>query len=301
MPETVALCTTVYPGVEPFLGDWCRSVEEQTTLPAQIWIAVDGLSIDALIAQLGVSQWVNWVQAEPGDTPALVRQRLLERVVETCEQVILVDSDDVLHPQRVAAACARLRHSDLTGCGLRLVDARGMPMGETILRLPDHTVPETVLPRHNIYGLSNTAWRSAALRICLPIPAQVEIVDWYLATRAWLCGFRLDFDNTGLMDYRQHGSNMVCVQGPFTPEQVRRDTQRVLDHFEMVQKAPLEGGLATRRRRLAEVAADVERFQHVVLADRERLERYVKALNTLQSQPLWWVSVAHPALHTFWS
>lgn len=301
MPETVALCTAIYPGVEPFLGDWYRSVEQQTTLQAQIWIAVDGLPIDSVVAHLGASPQVNWVQAEPGDTPALVRQRLLERAVETCDHVILVDSDDILHPQRVAAACDRLRHSDLTGCGLRLVDARGKPMGETILRLPENSAPETVLPRHNVYGLSNTAWRSAALRICLPIPAQVEIVDWYLATRAWLCGFRLDFDNTAHMDYRQHGNNMVCVQGPFTPEQVRRDTERVRRHFEVVQQVPLEGGLAARRKRLAEAAADVERFQHVVLADRERLVRYVKALNTLQSQPLWWVSVAHPALHTFWS
>lgn len=301
MPETVALCTAVYPGVEPFLGDWYRSVEQQTILPAQIWIAVDGLSIDAVIALLGASPRVNWVQAEPEDTPALVRQRLLERVVETCEQVILVDSDDILHPQRVGAACDRLRHSDLTACGLRLVDARGEPMGETILRLPPHVTPETVLPRHNIYGLSNTSWHASALRRCLPIPATVEIVDWYLATRAWLCGFRLDFDDAAHMDYRQHGNNMVAVQGPFTPEQVRRDTERVLRHFKVVQQVPLEGGLVARRKRLAEVAADVERFQHVVLADGERLERYAKALNTLQSQPLWWASVAHPALHTFWS
>ncbi len=301
MTETVALCTAVYPGVEPFLGDWYRSVEQQTTWPTQIWIAVDGLSVDAVIARFGGSLQINWVQAEPGDTPALVRQRLLERVVATCGQVILADSDDLLHPQRVAAACDRLRHSDLTACGLRLVDAQGEPMGETILRLPAHGAPETVLPRHNVYGLSNTAWRSSVLRRCLPIPARVEIVDWYLATRAWLCGFRLDFDDGAHMDYRQHGNNMVCVQGPFTPEQIRRDTERVLHHFEMVQQVPLEGALVARRKRLAEVAADVERFQHVVLADGERLERYVKALNTLQSQPLWWVSVAHPALHTFWS
>lgn len=301
MPETIALCTAVYPGVEPFLGDWYRSVEQQTTLHAQIWIAVDGLPIDAVMAHLGASPRVNWIQAEPGDSPALVRQRLLERVVETCDHVILVDSDDVLHPKRVAAACDRLRQSDLTGCGLLLVDAQGKPMGETILRLPDNTAPDMVLPRHNVYGLSNTAWRAAALRRCLPIPASVEIVDWYLATCAWLCGFRLDFDNEAHMDYRQHGNNMVCVQGPFTPEQVRRDTERVLHHLDVVRQAPLEGGLSARRKRLAEVAADVKRFQHVVLADRERVERYVKALNTLQSQPLWWVSVAHPALHTFWT
>jgi hypothetical protein len=301
MPETVALCTAVYPGVESFLGDWYRSVEQQTALHAQIWIAVDGLSIDDVIAHLGASARVNWVQAEAGDTPALVRQRLLARVVETCEQVILVDSDDVLHPQRVTAACDRLRHSDLTGCGLRLVDAQGKPIINTILRLPDNATPETVLPRHNVYGLSNTAWRSSILRNCLPIPDQVEIVDWYLATRAWLCGFQLDFDNTVYMDYRQHGNNMVCVQGPFTSEQVRRDTERVLHHFDMVQQTSLKNGLANRREQLAEVKEDVERFQYEVLMNGERLDRYVKALNSLPPQPLWWSAVAHPSLSTIWS
>lgn len=301
MTETVALCTAVYPGVEPFLVDWFRSVEQQTDVCAQLWVAADGLSIDAVIALFGTHLHINWIHADPGDTPALVRQRLLERVVEACDYAILVDSDDILHPHRVVAACNRLQHCELSGCGLRLVDVRGMPMDETVLRLPDTTTPETVLPRHNVYGLSNTAWRSSALRRCLPIPAQVEIVDWYLATRAWLYGFRLDFDNTVCMDYRQHGNNMVCVKGPFTPEQVRRDTERVLRHFALVQQGPLEGGLAARREQITEVVADIERFQRLVLADRERLDRYVEALNSREPQPLWWSSVAHPALQTLWS
>jgi len=301
MLKTVALCTTVYPGVEPFLGDWYRSVKSQTDTQAQVWIAVDGLSLDTVLAEFGNSSQINWVHAEPKDTPALVRQRLLARVVEFSDYMILVDSDDILHPQRVAAACYRLQHSDLTGCGLRLVNTRGKPLTNTILRLPDNATPETILPRHNVYGLSNTAWRSSILRNCLPIPDQVEIVDWYLATRAWLCGFQLDFDNTVYMDYRQHSNNMVYVQGPFTSEQVRRDTERVLHHFDMVQQTSLKNGLANRREQLAEVKADVERFQHEVLMDGKLLDHYVKALNSLTSQPLWWSAVAHPSLSTIWS
>lgn len=301
LPDTLAICTTIYPGVEPFLGDWFRSVQQQTDRSAQLWIAVDALEIDAVIDLFGSDPCANWVRAEQGDSPAMIRQRLLERAAACCDAVVLVDSDDILCPERVAAARTQLHHSDLAGCGLRLVDAQGEDMDGASLRLPPAVTPASVLPRHNVFGLSNTAWRTEALQRCLPIPAAVEIVDWFLATRAWLCGFRLDFENVDRMAYRRHGNNMVHVQGPFSKEQVVRDTERVLRHFYLVGQAPLDGALATRKKQLNEVAADVVRFRATVMADEGRLRRYVEALNDLHPEPLWWSCVAHPALHSFWS
>jgi hypothetical protein len=168
------------------------------------------------------------------------------------------------------------------------------------MSLPDGTAPSDVLPRNNIFGLSNSAYRSDALRRCLPVPPNAVAVDWYLVTRAWLLGSSLGFDPTARMDYRQHGSNIARVRPPFTPGQVAEDTELVRLHFAIAQASPSAGTPADRRDLLAKVATDVEGFRNRVVLDPPRLERYVLALNALGPAPVWWWCVAHPSLRGLW-
>ena len=297
---TLALYTAVYAGVEPFLPAWYASVQHQTDTDFQLWISLDGLEIEAVEETLGTLPPATWVPACAGDTPAQVRQGALARIVEHCDAVVLVDSDDVLHPTRVAAARRGLGDSDVTGCALRLVDEDGRPLGSS-LGLPPDAGPADVLPRHNVYGLSNSAFRSDVLGRCLPIPAEAALVDWYLVTRAWLCGARLDFDPVARMDYRQHGANMARTRLPFSPDRVRSDTELVRRHFQILGDHPLAGALPDRLARVREVTADIESFYRRVALDEDNLERYVMALNAAAPAPLWWSCVAYPALRHLWT
>ncbi|MGO9952133.1 MAG: hypothetical protein ACLPN1_07965 [Dissulfurispiraceae bacterium] len=296
---TISLYTTIYPGVEPFLSDWYRSLREQTDHDFTLWIGLDALTVKAAIEAIGEDPDASWVPAAPGDTPAQVRQRALERLVETCDGVVMVDSDDILHSTRIASARESLKTSDLTGCALRLVDRSGEDMG-LALRLPRHANPEDVLPKNNVFGLSNSAFRSDLLRRCLPIPADVELVDWYLATQAWLLGAKLAFDDVVRMDYRQHSTNMVQVRPPFGPQQIISDCERVQRHLKAVRAAPLNGAIAHRLATLNEMASDVEEFRRNVVLNPTQLERYTVALNDLNVAPLWWSCVAHPSLKHMW-
>ena len=298
--KRLALYTTIHPGVRSFLKDWYGSVRGQTDQDFRIWIGLDAMEIEAACGAMGVEPPAIWVRGVPGDTPAQIRQRALERIVEACDGVVLVDSDDVLHPTRVAAAREALQTSDLAGCALRLVDEGGGDLGLN-LGLPQGSGPGDVLPRNNVYGLSNTAYRSDLMRQCLPIPDDALIVDWFLATRAWLCGSRLFFDNKVRMDYRQHGTNMVRVTPPFSPDQVVRDTRWVRRHFQIVRTVPVQGLISGRLAEMEEVAADVERFHERVVLCPEVLVRYVQALNDLEPEPLWWSCVANPVMRPLWA
>lgn len=298
--SNLALYTTVYPGVESFLPDWFRSVCEQTDQDFQLWIGLDQMTIEAVRKAAGSRPRTTWIHGAPGDTPAQVRQRAFERLVNACDAAVLVDCDDVMHPSRIASARAMLRVSDLAGCGLRLVDQHGADLGVT-LRLPPGTGPDAVLPRHNVFGLSNTAVRSDVLRRCLPIPAAVTLVDWYLASTAWLVGVRLDFDNDAGMDYRQHGANMVRVIPPFDATQVAQDTGRLRRHFRLVQASAPADALPHRLAEVACIAADIERFHQGIVLKPTRLKHYVQALNALGMAPLWGACVAHPLLRHMWT
>jgi hypothetical protein len=219
--------------------------------------------------------------------------------VEAYDGVVLVDSDDLLHASRVSEARAALQLNDLSGCALRLVDQQGQDLGSTFA-LPLQSGPEDVFPRNNVFGLSNSAFRSELLRKCLPIPSEVVLVDWFLATKAWLYGARMVFDPVVRMDYRQHGANMARVRPPFTQHQVIQDTERVRQHFRILLAAPKLDFIAERLAGLELVALDVETFYQNVILQPEQLDYYIQALNEMQPAPLWWSCVAYPSLRQIW-
>ena len=74
-------------------------------------------------------------------------------------------------------------------------------------------------------------WRSRALEAASSGGGECVLLDWLLATRASLGGWRLGHDPSARMLYRVHGNNVVNVVPPFTGDQIRRNTRLVLDHF----------------------------------------------------------------------
>src|SRR5262249_13611146 len=192
-----------------------------------------------------------------------------------------------------------LETSDLAGCALDLVDRNGQGLGLTF-GLPPGTGIEQVLPRNNVFGLSNSAFRSESLQRCLPIPAGVVLVDWFLATQAWLTGARLTFDPVARMDYRQHETNLARVTYPVWPEQGAGDTELVRRYFEFVLGAAKEEWLPERLAQVEKVAAEVAAFDHRVVRQPTILRQYVDRLNEINPAPLWWSCVAHPALGQLW-
>jgi hypothetical protein len=298
--STMALYTAVYPGAVQYLDAWYASVKAQADHDFDLWISLHGLTEAAVIAELGNRPAASFVVAEPGSTLAQVRQQAWTRIANQYDAVVLVDSDDLLHPDRVSAARAWLEGADVAACGLRLVDEAGRPLGMS-LATPGDTEPGYGLPRTNAFGLSNTAYRSDVLRACLPIPAAAVLVDWYLITIAWLQGARLTFDPTPRMDYRQHGANMARIRPPFSAERVRADTALVREHFRLVLENLPAGALAARATQVREAAADVEAFDQRIVEDEAGLSRYVRELNAAPPPLLWWASVAHPPLRSQWS
>lgn len=296
----LAVYTTIYPGVEPYLPDWSRSLQAQTDKDFDLWIGLDQLTVEEAKRAMGYNPSATWVEAVAGDTPAQVRQRALAQIASTCEAVVLVDSDDTLRPSRVATAREMLGTASLVGCALSLVDQRGNDLGLTFT-LEDGAKPEDVFPRNNIFGLSNSAFDCGLLRRCLPLPASAVLIDWYLATRAWLFGASMAFTERVQMHYRQHDANTARVAAPFTPEQVRRDTQLVRHHFALMKGISREGCMPNRLSLLDEVTADIEAFYRQIAAKPRVLKHYVEALNALQTAPLWWSCVAHPALQHMWT
>jgi hypothetical protein len=296
---TLAVYTTIYSGVEPYLSDWFRSLRQPTDRKFELWVGLDGLTIESLERFLGTDLDPTWVVASAGATPAEIREQALTRIAAKCSGVVLVDSDDRMHPSRVEAARASLERAEFTGCALRIIGQRGESLGRDF-SLPAHLRPDEVFPRHNVFGFSNSAIRSKLLTQCLPIPREAVLVDWVLATRAWLLGARFGFDPVPRMDYRQYAANTARLRYPIRAEQVVSDTVLVQQHFRLMLHSLRPEFLPERIAELETAAAQIEAFRQNVVHDPVQLETYVEAFNAQPHAMVWWSTVAYQPLENMW-
>ena len=296
--DRLVVYTTWYPGVEPYLDSWGRSMRAQTDPAFRLVVGVDGMRAAEWVVRLGLDDRTQCVPASPGASPARVRQAALDRVIEDADEVVFVDSDDILDPSRVAAAREGLRTSDVVGCGLTLADESGAALGG-VFGPPAGTDAGAELPHTNVFGLSNSAYRVATLRSCLPIPDDCVLVDWLLATRAWAFGARLAFDPTPRMFYRQSASSATRVSPPFHERNVRAATDLVLGHYRIALENPPALPVAPRAA-LESARERAERFRRAISGSPVILSRYVAALNELPPRLVWWWAVANPELEHLW-
>ncbi|MGA2730544.1 MAG: hypothetical protein ABSE96_22240 [Terracidiphilus sp.] len=296
----LAVYTTIYPAVLKYLPEWYQSVEAQTDPDFELWIGLDALDQADVESTLGCQIKARWVQAPANSTPAQVRDLALTQVSSAGCDVVLVDSDDILHPSRVTAARQELQMSDLAGCALNIVDESGQPLGsefnfDSALKLSQ------ILPGNNVFGFSNSAYRCELLERCLPIPKDAVLVDWYLATRAWLFGAELSFDHYVRMKYRQYEANTARVRLPFRPDQILSDSVLVRRHFQLVlASGGEEHFLPGRWAEFLRVARDIEQFERYINRSQANLNAYLESLNRAVKQPIWWTSVAYSSLAHIW-
>ncbi len=285
--DRLAVYTTLYPAALPYWDDCLSSIKEQSDANFDLWIGVDGLdpAVVARDASAALEREV-LVRAPDGD-PAEVRASALSEIAERYPVVVLVDSDDMMMPSRVAAARPLMKNADGAGCALELSDERGGLL-DCVMRPPEGLDPVTVLPYVNAFGFSNTVYHTDLLRRCLSDVRGVTLLDWFVATRAWLFGARLTYDVTPRMQYRQYGANTAGVVGTFSPERRQADQKRVLTHYAAVLSSTLEGAIP-------------ERVRAVERAQKEVDSLYIGDLPWMppggpEVAPLWWEWVTAPLL-----
>lgn len=298
LPRRLAVYSTVYPAAAPFLRGWSASLAAQTDRDFELWVGLDGITPEEVESNAGARLEARWVPAQAGESPAALRARAIGEMANACDAVVFVDCDDEMFSPRVAMARCALVTYDVAACGLRIMDERGTDTG--LVFGPSGPVDwEQFLPRYNAFGLSNSAYRAETLRSLPPAPSDGPAIDWSLATRAWCSGASLHFDPAPQMAYRQYPANVAKVVPPFSPSDVAAATDVVRAHY----RAILDGGVPTPREfrgRLEAARERVEVFHDIVVAEPDRLERYVSNLNAIEPLYVWWWSVANPELERQW-
>ncbi len=332
----VALFTVVHPGSLPYFGAFYGSVRRHAGANDRLVIASDGVSADALEDALGGPLDAELVPEKPDAGPVGVRVDTLLGLCERFQAIALIDSDDMLLAGWTDRVREVLWHADLAACAMTLVDEDGRPSGgafhaglaeaepDGVRRIPppaegapahdDSSRPlaglrvdvatgwAQLLARMNVVGFGNAAYRSELLRRALasPPPA-VPMLDWFVASRALALGGVLAFDERPGIAYRLHRASGARVRRPFTAEDLASGTTRVLAHYRSLSAATPPDPPAVLMDELALAQKEVERFQAIVIRDRDRTRSYLDALNGDDTVYRWWEWIACRRFEQLWT
>lgn len=144
--------------------------------------------------------------------------RLLESA--TADHVMLVDHDDIWHPEKIACGLAQVRAAEarhgadrpvLAHGDLRVIDGSGAVSRPSFwaMKQIDPSCSQSLrrtLIHASVVGCTTTLNR-ALVRACLPIPDTAVMHDWWISLIAATSG-SVVFDPVPRIDYRIHGNNV---------------------------------------------------------------------------------------------
>jgi hypothetical protein len=296
--KKIALFTTVYPEGKQFLPDFFTSLSTQKDKKFDLWVGLDRTQEAELDEFFSDIYKVIFIERKNTESNSSFRQRAIELMIERYNIIIFVDSDDILSDTRVSSSRSSLEYHDMYGCAMKIIGEQGEDLNLLFDMPPDSRI-ESILPRFNIFGMSNTCYSSDILKKCLPFPIDCVLLDWFVATRAWALGARIYFDPVQRMSYRQHSLNIARVIAPFTEKQIIESTKLVLAHYNLVLSKIPE--LHESKRRLIQDSQEyVELFYSSISKSPEKFREYVRRLNNLPINHIWWSCVAYPDLEDLW-
>lgn len=239
----LAVYAVLYPAAMRFLGEFWSSLAPQISPHDSVYFSLDGVPADDVRSITGRHPSLRFLPVAPGASPATIRSEALAYLTQAHEQLVLLDADDILLPGRLTMSVRALERVDVYGAAMQVVNESGAPIqGATFAPSPAQVEAieshSPLLARVNMFGFSNSAYRATVLRACLPVPHDTVMMDWLVASRAYLAGATFAFDLEPRMLYRQYGANTATVLPPFGPARIVSDAARVADHHAKLFAGP---------------------------------------------------------------
>lgn len=210
---TVSVVIPTY-GQAAFIGQTLESVFRQTRPPHEVIVINDGSPDDTDGAVAPYRDRIHYVRQE---NRGLARTRTRAVELATGDYLLMVDSDDWLEEDAVAALAAPLDADPEVGLahgGLRTADTTGAIVAEEAgpgYPRGKHRDVELLL-RANYLRPSGTLFRRVALLAAGPFPDEPYAEDWGMFLRLGLAGWFFYGVERRVLVYRRHGANMTAAR-----------------------------------------------------------------------------------------
>ena len=242
MSLSVALCT--HNGAR-FIEEQLRSILDQTRPPHQLVISDDASSDDTVtLAKAVFTRYAALPSQAPIDlvilenaSPLGVTGNFESAILATSgDLVALSDQDDIWRSDRLARSVQEFESRselDLVFTNARLVDGAGASLDRTLFEVLEISDADqaslhsgdalSLFIKRNLATGATVMFRRRLLEKSVPFPPHWVHDEW-LAMMAAATG-EIDVIDEPLIDYRQHGSNVIGIDFPT----LRRKVKRVLE------------------------------------------------------------------------
>jgi hypothetical protein len=189
----------------------------------------------------------------------------------SADYVLLVDHDDIWHPDKVACGLAMVRevevqrgaaHPVLAHGDLRVIDGDGAVSRPSFwaMKQIDPACSQSLrrtLIHASVVGCTTTMNR-ALVQACLPIPPEAVMHDWWISLIAAARG-TVVYDPVPHIDYRIHGNNVSNPREASASAAMGQANYRAVMQQKLAVRAQQAAALAERLEHDAPAAASLSR------------------------------------------
>jgi len=204
------LIGVIYPKVQKYLADYCKSIKSQDTNNFDILILNDGFIVGFPLK----NKRITIIDIKNKLTLAEIRMLGIKYAIENdYKYVIFSDTDDYFSLNRISVSINKLEKYDFVFNELYLINEKKEVIqksfyNNTLKKIEYINYLEII--NRNLFGLGNAAVKVNRLKD-LFIPKEIIAVDWWIFSMLLLNKCKGGFIKEAITYYRQHTNNFVGI------------------------------------------------------------------------------------------
>jgi hypothetical protein len=204
------LIGVVYPKIQKYLEDYCKSIKSQDINRFDILILNDGFIGEFPLK----NKKITIIDIKNDLTPAEIRMLGIKYAIENdCKYIIFSDTDDYFSSNRISVSINKLGKYDFVFNELYLINEKKDVIQKSyynnILKKIEYINYLEIINK-NLFGLGNTAVKVNRLKD-LFIPKEIIAVDWWIFSILLLNKCKCGYIKNAITYYRQHTNNFVGI------------------------------------------------------------------------------------------
>lgn len=208
--NNVLLIGVIYPEVQKYLADYCKSIKSQDMNEFDILILNDGFIGEFPLK----NNKITIIDIKNNLSLAEIRMLGIKYAIENdYKYIIFSDTDDYFSLNRISVSINKLEKYDFVFNELYLINEKKDVIQKSyytnILKKVEY-LSYLEITNRNLFGLGNTAAKVIKLKD-LFIPKEIIAVDWWIFSILLLNKYKGGFIKEAITYYRQHNNNFIGI------------------------------------------------------------------------------------------
>ena len=285
------LIGVIYPKIQKYLVDYCKSIKSQDINKFDILILNDGFIGEFPLK----NKRITIINIKNKLTPAEIRMLGIGYAIENdYKYVIFSDTDDYFSSNRISVSINKLEKYDFVFNELYLINEKKDVIQKSYYNLTLKKIEYTSyleIVNGNLFGLGNTAVKVIKLKE-LFIPKEIIATDWWIFSILLLNKCKGGFIKEVITYYRQHNNNFIGISKKLNKNILQKGIKTKQIHYKNLltycKDHKMKGATKIYSKKLEEINTLNRNIQDDIFC-----KRYIDVINKNYSKIYkgWWSDI----------